>query len=86
MQNPLMKALGQNQLSNNLMPIKNLLRTIRSAGNPQMMLNQMAGQKPQLKQAMDFVNQNGGNPQQAFYQLAKEKGINPEDILKELNS
>ena len=83
MSNPMLKNLSS---PNNFGQLKNLYKTIKSAGNPQMMLNQMASNNPQLKQAMDFVNQNGGNPQQAFYKLAKDKGINPEDILKELNS
>lgn len=81
MSNPMLKNL--NSPMNN---VKNVYKMIKNAGNPQMMLNQMMGKNPQLKQAVNFVNQNGGNPQQAFYQLAKQKGINPEDILKELNS
>ena len=57
---------------------------IKNAGNPQMMLNQMMSQNPQLKQVMDYVHANGGDPKQAFYKMAQEKGINPDDILNQL--
>ena len=39
---------------------------------------------PQLKQAIEYVNQNGGNPKDAFYKLAKEKGVDPQTILNQL--
>lgn len=49
-----------------------------------MMFNQMIGQNPQIKQVVDYVNANGGDPQKAFYKLAEEKGVNPDDILNQL--
>ena len=39
---------------------------------------------PRMKQAVEYVNNHGGNPKQAFYQLCKEKMINPENILNKL--
>lgn len=39
---------------------------------------------PQYKQVMDYVRQNGGDPKAAFYKMAEEKGVNPEDILNQL--
>ena len=66
------------------MPIKNMLNTVRSAGNPQMMLNQMIGQNPQIRQVMEYVNNNGGDPKAAFYRLAQEQGIDPDEVLKHL--
>jgi len=49
-----------------------------------MLLNQMMGQNPQIKQVMDYVNANGGDPKAAFYKMAQEKGVNPDDILSQL--
>ena len=63
---------------------KKMIRTLKSVGNPQMMLNQMIGQNPQLKQVMDYVNANGGDPKSAFYKMAEERGVNPNDILSQL--
>jgi hypothetical protein len=61
-----------------------MFEKVKTAGNPQMMMQQMMGQNPQIKQAMDYIQQNGGDPKEAFYKLAKEKGINPDDILNQL--
>ena len=68
----------------NLQPIKNMMNIVRSAGNPQAMLQQMAQNNPQLRQVMDMVQQSGGDPKRAFYELAKQKGVNPDDIVNML--
>ena len=57
---------------------------MQGARNPQAMLNQMMANNPQYKQVMDYVRQNGGDPKAAFYKMAEEKGVNPEDILNQL--
>lgn len=60
--------------------ITQIITKIKSMGNPQMMLQQ----NPQYKQIMDYVNQNGGDAKTAFYNKAKEMGIDPEEIVKAL--
>ena len=82
--NPMLTALNQNRTSQSITNVKRLMQMMKSAGNPQMLLQQMVGQNPQLKQVMDFVNANGGDPQAAFYKLAEQKGVNPDDILNQL--
>ena len=57
-----------------------MIRQIKAIGNPQMMIQQM----PQYKQAMDYINQNGGDAQAAFYKMAKEMGVDPDEISKML--
>ena len=37
-----------------------------------------------MQQVMDYINQHGGNPEQVFYQLAKERGVDPEQILNQV--
>lgn len=61
--------------------IKEMVNLIKSSKNPQAMMQSMINQNPQMKQVMEMVNKNGGNPKDAFYALAKEKGVNPDDIL-----
>jgi hypothetical protein len=39
-----------------------------------------------MQQVIDYVNQNGGNPEQVFYALAKAKGVDPNDILSQVKS
>lgn len=67
-----------------IMQAKNALNMLKSAKNPEMFLQNMMSQNPQVKQAMDYVNANGGDAQKAFYSLAKQKGIDPEQILNML--
>lgn len=82
--NPMLAALNQNRMAQNLQPIKNMMNMLRGAGNPSMMLQQMMSQNPQMKQVMNYVNENGGNAKQAFYKLAEQKGVNPDEILNML--
>ena len=44
----------------------------------------MAASNPSVRQCMDIVNQYGGDPKAAFYALAQQKGIDPEQILSQL--
>lgn len=80
MQNPMLQNLNQSRI----FPIKQMMQTIKNAGNPQMMFNQMMAQNPQYKQVMEYINANGGDAKAAFYKMAQEKGVNPDDILNQL--
>ena len=60
------------------------MNTVKTAQNPQTALKALINNNPQLKQAMDLVQQNGGDAEKAFYKLAEEKGVNPDDILNML--
>ena len=58
-----------------------MMNMVKSAGNPQAMLQSIAQSNPQMKQVMDLVNQAGGDPRSAFYKMAQDRGIDPEQIL-----
>ena len=49
-----------------------------------MALMNLMQNNPGMKQALDYVNANGGNPKEAFYKLAQEKGVDPQTILNSL--
>ena len=68
----------------NIQPIKELMNTIKNSGNPQMMLQQMMMKNPNIKQVMDYINANGGNPKDAYYKMANDIGANPDDIINQL--
>ena len=57
---------------------------VNAAQNPQAMMNQLLTSNPNLKQVMDVINQHGGDPKQAFYALAEQKGVDPNEILNML--
>ena len=78
--NPMLKNLTQSKIS----PIRDMMKMLRSSGNPQMMFNRIAAQNPQIRRVMEYINQNGGDAKTAFYKLAQEQGVNPDDILSQL--
>ena len=51
--------------------------------NPQAMISKMLQNNPNLKPIMDLVK-NGANPKDLFYNLARQKGVDPESILSQL--
>lgn len=53
-------------------------------GNPQAMLNQMMSRNPQMQNIMQYVRDNGGDAKAAFYKMAKEMGVDPEEVLSQL--
>ena len=75
MNNPMLSNLPKRSLPSNL---SNMVKMFKSMKNPQAMLQQ----NPQFKYVMNLVNQNGGNAKAAFYKLAEEKGIDPDQIIK----
>ena len=80
----ILQQLQKTSLPGNLGQIKNMMNMVRSAGNPQAMLAQMMQNNPQMRQVMDVVNQYGGDPQKAFYAIAQQRGVNPDEILNML--
>ena len=57
---------------------------VKAAKNPQAMMQMMAQQNPKMQQVMNFVQQNGGDAKTAFYKLAEQQGVNPNDVLNML--
>ena len=77
----ILQQLGKGQMMQNAARIKQMMQTIRAAANPQAALNMMAMNNPQLKHVMEIVNQHGGDAMAAFTAVAKENGMDPEEIL-----
>ena len=57
---------------------------LKASSNPNAMMQQMLMTNPNYKQVMEYVNKNGGDPRKAFFQMAQEKGVNPDSILSML--
>jgi hypothetical protein len=58
---------------------------MRGAKNPQQLLMNMAQQNPQIKQTLDMINNSNKSPKDLFYEMAKQKGVDPNQILSMLN-
>ena len=77
MTNPILQRMNINQ-------VRQMINMFKGVNNPQALLQSMIAKNPQLQSVMNYINQNGGNPKDAFYKMAQEKGIDPEEILQML--
>ena len=80
----ILQALNRNAISPQLTQIKQMMQIVRGAGNPNAMLQAMLSRNPQYAQAMQLIQQSGGDAQAAFYKLAEQKGVDPNEILSAL--
>jgi hypothetical protein len=88
MSNPILSAFGRNSQQPTQQPQSNtlmgMLNMVRSSSNPNQAMQQMLSGNPQYQNVMDYINQNGGDARTAFYNMAAQKGIDPESILRQL--
>ena len=56
---------------------------LKNASDPMEALNQLSQGNPQIAQALQTARQYG-DPKTAFYALAKERGADPEEILRQV--
>lgn len=77
MLNPIMQAIQNPRMEQ----IKNTISMMKNAGNPQALAEKMLNQNPQVK---NFLAQNNNDPRQAFYSMANQMGVNPDDVLSML--
>lgn len=71
----------QPQLPPQLRNLSKMIDMIRGAKDPQALAQQMLGQNPALRQALQYVQQNGGDPKTAAQKLAQEKGVDLNQLL-----
>ena len=75
MQNPMMAALFQNS------PVNKAMSAVQTVSNPNAMIQQLLQQNPRVQQ---LIQQNGNDPKRAFYALAQQMGVDPEQFLANL--
>ena len=80
----ILQQLGRNRMLTAAQPVRQMMAAVRAAQNPQLMLNQMMMNNPQMKQVMDIVQKHGGDPMTAFRKEAEERGVDPDEILRML--
>lgn len=77
--------LGNTQSQSLASNINSFLSMFNSIKNPQAMLQQMiANNDPKITQIMNMVNQNGGDPQKLARQMLSQRGINADQLIKEI--
>ncbi len=66
--------------------IKQMIKMLKTSGNTQMLFTQLLGQNPQIRQVIEYINSNGGDGKSLYYNLAKGKGVDPDEFLANLLS
>ena len=74
----------QFQLPPQIQQIKRMYRMLQNANNPQAIVRYLFAQNPIFEKLQQVINQYGGNTKDAFYKMAQEKGVDPNEILNEL--
>ena len=64
---------------------KSVYQALVNSKNPVQLFNQMAQNNPQLKPIVNMLNQ-GMNPQSIFTSMCEQRGIDPNEFLKTLQS
>ena len=60
------------------------MRMIKSSSNPDAMMLSLLQSNPAYSQVMSLISQHNGDARAAFYDLAKQKGIDPNSVLNML--
>lgn len=84
MANQLFSQLNQNQQSQNN-DVYNMMKDVMSSSNPQQTLLTMASKNNQLANVLNEIQQNGGDAKSLFFRKVNSMGINPNNILSQLN-
>lgn len=70
-----------NQQNDNLNQALQTINQIKSSKNPNQMLQMLASKNPNVANAINLANQYGGDYRKAFYEEARKRGIDPNQIL-----
>ena len=77
--NPILSQMNARNI--NPQQVSQMWNNLKNLNNPQQVINQAIQNNPQIKQLLQLSN---GDYKQAFYNLAQQKGIDPDYILNML--
>ena len=84
MSNPILNLLGRSQPG--FQALSQLIGMARAAKDPMSAVQQMSNNNPQMQQVMQVIQQNGGDARAAFYNMAQQRGVDPNAILNQLRN
>lgn len=58
-----------------------MVQMYKAAGNPQAFIQNMLDQSPNKNEILGIINAANGDYKAAFYMMAKQKGVDPEQFL-----
>lgn len=66
-------------------PMSNIYQSMMNASNPMQLFSQLAMQNPRLQPILNALN-GGANPQQLFYSMCQQRGVDPQAFLKSITN
>jgi len=75
--NPTVNNLSLSRNSN----IQNIISLFKNSPNPQMLLNNLIKNNPQMQNLYMLIQNSNKTPKELFYTMANEKGVDPNSIL-----
>ena len=84
MSNPFNALKPNNPYNNNNMAgVRNIYQAMTQSGNPMQMFQNLAMRNPQMQPVLNMLR-NGANPQQVFNSLCQQRGINPQEFIRNI--
>lgn len=83
MSNPIFSSFNSNTNRTNN-SLSDLYNQIRNSSNPNQLMQQFLNTDPRFQNIINYINQNGGDAKSAFYNLAAQRGVDPNSILSKL--
>ena len=71
--------------NNNQAEINKIINAYKSTNDPQQLLMNMAMKNPNIQKIIDMINESGQTPKDLFFQMARQKGIDPNIIINMFN-
>ena len=81
MPNPILEMLSGPRTPNNIVQT---FRALQQSNNPNQFMQNLMQTNPQMQQVMQMVQNSNMSPKDLFYTMAKQKGVDPEQILRQL--
>lgn len=63
---------------------KSIFSMLNGSSNPYQLLINIAAKNPMIKNIMDSADKSGKSYQDMFYELAKQRGVDPDNIINQL--
>lgn len=68
----------------NFEQMRNIYVTLKNSNNPDLLIQNMINQNPQLAQTVKMLRGQNLNYEQIFRKLCSDRGLNPDDVIKNI--
>ena len=77
----ILQQLGKSNMTQAAQPVRQLMNMVKASKDPMATLNMLAMRYPKLKEALDIVQQYGGDSMAALRGEAAKMGVDPDEIM-----